>query len=207
MPFPQRLLHRNEEVALDVHPHWSDYLLPLVALVAGVFSGMATLRWTESGTTERTALTIAALAVLVGSMLWVVARYLRWANTHLVITTDRLVFRTGILAKRGVEVPLERVNAVHFRQGIVQRMVGAGELTIETGGDDGQLHFTAVRRPAAVQRTLHEQMDAAQRRRLASAGAGQNDVAAQLERLEGMLERGTLSRDEFEAHKNRLLRY
>lgn len=207
MPFPQRLLHRNEEVALDLHPHWSYYLLPLLALVAGVAGGLATLLWTASGTTERTALTIASLVMLVGSILWVVGRYLKWANTHLVITTDRLVFRTGILAKRGVEVPLERVNAVHFRQGVVQRLTGAGELTIETGGDDGQLHFTDVRRPADVQRTLHEQMDAAQQRRLASAGVGQHDVAAQLERLEGMLERGTLSRDEFEAHKNRLLRY
>ena len=207
MPFPQRLLHRHEEVALDLHPHWSYYLRPLLALVAGVVSGLATLMWTSSGTAERTALTVTSLVVLAGSIIWVIVRYLEWANTRLVITSDRLVFRTGILAKRGVEVPLERVNAVHFRQGIVQRMTGAGELTIETGGDDGQLHFTDVRRPADVQRTLHEQMDAAQRRRLASAGVGRSDVAAQLERLEAMLERGTLSRDEFEAQKNRILRY
>ena len=206
MPFPQRLLHRHEEVALDLHPHWSYYATPLLVLVVGVAGGVATLAATSAGTTERTALTVASLVVLAGSILWVVVRYLKWVNTHLVITTDRLVFRTGIVTKRGVEVPLDRVNAVHFRQGIVQRMIGAGDLTIESGGDDGQLRFTDVRRPADLQRTLYEQMDAVQRRRLAAAGVGQRDVAAQLERLEGMLERGTLSRNEFEAHKDRLLR-
>lgn len=191
---------------MDLHPHWWYYATPLLVLGGGVVGGVATLVATAPGTTERTVCTILSLVVLVCSILWVATRYLKWVNTHLVITTDRLVFRTGVLAKRGVEVPLERVNAVHFRQGILGRLVGAGELTIEAGTDDGQLHFTEVRRPADVQRTLHEQMEAAQRRRLAAAGVGQRDVAAQLERLEGMLHRGTLSREEFEAHKDKLLR-
>lgn len=191
---------------MDLHPHWWYYATPLLVLGGGVVGGVATLVATAPGTTERTVCTILSLVVLVCSILWVATRYLKWVNTHLVITTDRLVFRTGVLAKRGVEIPLERVNAVHFRQGILGRLVGAGELTIEAGTDDGQLHFTEVRRPADVQRTLHEQMEASQRRRLAAAGVGQRDVAAQLERLEGMLHRGTLSREEFEAHKDKLLR-
>jgi len=191
---------------MDLHPHWWYYATPLLVLGGGVVGGVATLVATAPGTTERTVCTILSLVVQVCSILWVATRYLKWVNTHLVITTDRLVFRTGVLAKRGVEIPLERVNAVHFRQGILGRLVGAGELTIEAGTDDGQLHFTEVRRPADVQRTLHEQMEAAQRRRLAAAGVGQRDVAAQLERLEGMLHRGTLSREEFEAHKDKLLR-
>ena len=122
------------------------------------------------------------------------------------ITTDRLIFRTGIVAKRGVEIPLERVNTVHFSQGVVERMLGAGDLIIESGGEDGQQRFTAVRRPAEVQRMIHAQMEENHRRRFAVAGsANGGDVASQLEKLEGMLHRGTLTAEEFQMQKDRLL--
>lgn len=206
MPYPQRLLNRHEEVAVDLHPHWSYYSRPVVALVVGIVAGSATLAWTEVGTTLRTVTAAASLAFLVVAAIWLVVRYARWATTHFVITTDRVVFRTGVMAKRGVEIPLERVNTVHFRQSLLQRMVGTGELIIESGGDDGQQRFTAVRRPVRVQKMIHSQVEANQQRRFASAAAiGPGDVASQLEKLEGMLERGTLTADEFQTHKDRLL--
>ena len=74
-------------------------------------------------------------------------------------------------------------------------MLGTGDLVIESGGEDGQQRFTGVRRPARVQKVIHAQMEENQRRRFASAGAmGPGDVASQLEKLEGMLQRGTLTR-------------
>ena len=206
MPYPRRLLNRQEEVAVDLHPHWSFYAKPLLALVAGIVAGIATLVSTDDGTTARTAMAAASLVLLVGAATWLVVRYVRWATTHFVITTDRVIFRTGVVAKRGVEIPLERINTVHFRQRIVDRMLGTGELVIESGGEDGQQRFTAVRRPARVQKMIHAQMEANQQRRFALAATmGSGDVASQLERLEGMLQRGTLTADEFQAHKDRLL--
>jgi len=206
MPYPQRLLNAHEDVAVDMHPHWWYYAKPVVALVVGIVAGILTLTSTEVGTVQRTASTAVSSGLLVGSVVWLVVRYLKWATTHFVITTDRLIFRTGIVAKRGVEIPLERVNTVHFSQGIVERLLGAGDLVIESGGEDGQQRFTAVRRPAKVQRVIHAQMEENQRRRYALAGsAGGSDVASQLEKLEGMLHRGTLTSDEFQMHKDRLL--
>lgn len=205
MPYPQRLLNAHEDVAVDLHPHWWYYSKPVIALVAGIAGGIFTLNATDVGTTQRTVLTVVSLALLAGSAMWLVVRYLKWVTTHFVITTDRLIFRSGILAKRGLEIPLERVNTVHFSQGIVERLVGAGDLIIESGGEDGQQRFTAVRRPAQVQRTIHAQMDANQQRRFAVAGSSGGDIVTQLEKLEGMLQRGTLTADEFRMHKNRLL--
>jgi uncharacterized membrane protein YdbT with pleckstrin-like domain len=145
----------------------------------------------------------------VATVLWLVWRYLTWVTTHFVITTDRLIYRSGILAKRGVQIPVERVNNVNFRQGIFERMVGAGDLLIESAGQDGQQRFTDVRHPDRIQNLIHAQMDESERRTAAlytsAAVVASSDVATQLEKLEGMLARGTITREEFDLQKHKLI--
>ena len=112
---------------------------------------------------------------------------------------------SGVIAKSGIEIPLERVNNVLFNQTIMERILGAGDLLIESGGEDGQQRFTDVRRPERVQNLIHAQMEVNERRHFQNiAGAGV-DVGGQLEKLEGLLERGTISHAEFESQKRRLL--
>ena len=134
-------------------------------------------------------------------------RYLKWLTTNFVITSNRLIFRQGIVAKSGIEIPLERVNNVNFHQTVFERVLGAGDLLIESGGEDGQQRFTDIRRPAQVQNLIHAQMESHYQRRAgyAAPAATTGDVTEQLERLEGMLQRGTLTQAEFEAQKARLL--
>ena len=201
--YPRRLLNDGEGVAVDLNPHWWFLAKPVVALVAAIVLGVVALVATDDGTTARQVVGWAALAAIVLSALWTIARALRWSTTNFVVTSDRIIFRAGVLAKRGVEIPLERVNTVHFSQSIVERLIGAGDLIIESGGENGEQHFTDVPRPSHVQRTIHVQIDERKRRPL--VGWSGTDVATQLEKLEGMLERGTLTREEFEAHKRRLL--
>ena len=91
--------------------------------------------------------------------MWLLVRYLRWGTTNFVITSDRVIFRHGVIAKSGIEIPLERVNSVHFDQGIFERMLGAGDLLIESGAESGQQRFTDVRNPDRVQNLIHSQME------------------------------------------------
>jgi len=46
--------------------------------------------------------------------------------------TDRLIFRSGVLSKHGREIPLERVNDISFNASLFERMIGAGDLVIES---------------------------------------------------------------------------
>ena len=50
------------------------------------------------------------LVLIVVSAVWVLVRYLKWATTNFVITSDRVIFRHGVFAKSGIEIPLERVE-------------------------------------------------------------------------------------------------
>ena len=95
---------------------------------------------------------------------------------------------------------------MHFSQSIFERMTGSGDLVIESGAEDGQQRFSDIRRPDRVQNLIHSQMEENEKRRFTVNNASStSDVATQLEKLEGMLERGTLSPDEFQSQKDKLL--
>lgn len=201
MPYPQNLLNDHETVAVDLHPHWWTFAKAAAVLVASVVLGIVSL--TLDGDLG-TFLGWASLLLIVGSAIWLVRQYVVWSTTNFVVTSDRVIYRSGVFAKSGIEIPLERVNNVLFSQSIFERMLGLGDLMIESGGETGQQRFSDIKNPDQVQRLVHAQIDAKQSRGSAARSGG-SDVASQLEKLEGMLERGTLSQDEFEREKRRLL--
>ena len=99
------------------------------------------------------------------------------------------------------------MNNVNFNQSVFERLLGAGDLLIESGGEDGQQRFTDIRHPDKVQNLVHATVESLIQRR-AGYSAPQNaggDIAEQLERLEGLLQRGTITQQEFEAQKRKLL--
>jgi len=207
MPFPKKNLNANETIALDMHPHWWYFAEPALTLLGAIILAGLGLGETDGDTQK--SLGWVMLIILVGTAIWLVVRYLKWLTTNFVITSNRLIFRQGLIAKSGIEIPLERVNNVNFHQSVFERILGAGDLLIESGGEDGQQRFTDIRRPAQVQNLIHAQMEGHFQRRASYAAPPPpppgGDVTQQLERLEGMLQRGTLTQEEFNAQKAKLL--
>lgn len=202
MPYPKKLLNETETVALDLHPHWWFFAKHGAALIVSILVGLAALIWLDG--TAREVVGWISLACIAISAIAFVSRYVQWFTTNFVITSDRIIYRSGVFAKHGIEIPLERVNNVIFHQSVIERMLDAGNLLIESGGETGQQRFTDVKKPDRVQALIHAQVDAKLARRH-GGGDGGTDVASQLEKLEGMLQRGTLSPSEFEAQKRKLL--
>jgi uncharacterized membrane protein YdbT with pleckstrin-like domain len=205
MPYPKKLLNDYEELAVDLHPHWLYFFEAVFALIATIVLGIVVV-----AVDAPSGVKWLVLALIVASVLWVVVRYAKWMTTNFVITSDRVIFRHGVIAKSGIEIPLERVNSVHFSQSIIERMVGAGDLLIESGAEGGQQRFTDVHDPDKIQNLIHSQMEQNEKRMFQAhhpdaSPAAVNDVMAQLERLEAMRERGTLTPEEFETQKQRLL--
>jgi uncharacterized membrane protein YdbT with pleckstrin-like domain len=210
VPYPKRLLNDGEEIALDLRPHWwyfSRHILtgiPLLILLVLAFKVGNTFLWWVWG----------VLALLWAG--WLGVQYLNWNFTHFVVTNSRVVFRTGVLSKHGVEIPMDRVANINFNQSIWERVIGAGDLEIESAGRDGQSKFDDVWHPDAVQQEIYRQMELhAQKRAGWSAGAPAAAPAApaapapslpeQLQQLADLRDRGVLTAAEFEAKKAQLL--
>ena len=207
MPYPKKLLNPDETVALDLHPHWWFFFQAAASLAVSIIAGIVIRVLLHDGNTRKY-LGYVALAAIVLSAIWLFARYTKWITTNFVITNDRIIFRQGVIAKSGIEIPLDRVNNVNFNQSVFERILGAGDLLIESGGEDGQQRFTDVRKPQNVQNLIHAQVEGKSRQRGAYSSApvaAPLDVASQLEKLEGLHQRGSLSQEEFDAQKARLL--
>ena len=205
MPYPARLLNPDESVALDLHPHWWFFAESVTSFVVSVVLSFFLLGQSEPKSdlikfASYPVWVIAALATV-----WLVIRYLKWRTTYFVITSDRLIYRHGVIAKAGIEIPLERVNNVNFKQGIFERIIGAGDLLIESGGEDGQQRFSDIAKPEKVQNLIHMQMEDNQKRSFSVNVVGGNDIATQIEKLEGLRDRGSITAEEFAAQKQRLL--
>ena len=97
--------------------------------------------------------------VAIAWAVWLGLKYLQWRMTYFVVTSRRVIYRSGVVSKRGVEIPLERVNNINFHQRLIDRIIGAGDLDIESAGKDGQSHFDFIRHPDGVQHEIYRQME------------------------------------------------
>jgi membrane protein YdbS with pleckstrin-like domain len=163
--FPERLLAEDEELIYDLRPHWLTLVVPVLLTLLVVLAVGAAWVVMPAGDLQqpaRMAVGVLGVAVLLAT---VVGRVLRWATTHFVLTTERLIFRSGVVAKFGREIPLERINDVTFSQSLFERVIGAGDLLLESAGEHGQSRFANIRDPEAVQLEIYRQMEANDRRR------------------------------------------
>ncbi|MCU1459900.1 MAG: hypothetical protein JWL73_3992 [Actinomycetia bacterium] len=215
MPYPKHLVNEGETVALDLRPHWwyfSKHIftgVPLFILFLFAVGGL------DKGTGKNAVLVLFAI-LWVAWVVWLLLKYFQWTYTHFVVTSDRVIFRTGVLSKRGIEIPLERINNINFHQGMFERVIGAGDLDIESAGKDGQSHFDDVRHPDAVQQEIYRQMEANTRKTAGYAGAAARGPSAaapqqfasvpdQIAQLAALRDAGHITQAEFEAKKAQLL--
>lgn len=210
MPYDQSLLNDGEVLALDLKPHWWYFahhvLTGIVLVVAGILILQVHGQFREI-------LSWVFLAATFVWLLWVLVEYIQWNYTHFVVTSDRVIFRTGWIAKRGIEIPLERINNINFSQGIWERIIHAGDLEIESAGKDGQSHFQNVRNPDQVQQEIYRQMEGNTRKTAsytaaAFANAESHQAASvpdQIRQLAELRDQGIISPEEFEYKKADLL--
>lgn len=217
MPFPPELLTDDETLVLDLRPHWW-YIAPAsaflaVALIIGVMA------WAGDWWAPLQFLIGIGVLVALG---YFAIRYSRWATTNFVVTNERVISRTGVVAKRGIEIPLDRINTVFFNQSLFERIIGAGDLGIESAGEGGRQTFTDIRKPSLVQAEIYRQKEGIEQRRISQMGHSiasqfpQNhtppsatptpSIPEQIEHLDRLRRSGAITEAEFQAKKEELLR-
>lgn len=204
MPFPSENLNTEEQIVLDLRPHWWYFVPQVLALVAVIAIGVAGLVF---GAPQ--ILQIAAAVLIVAVLIWFLIRYVVWSTTSFVITTDRLINRSGVLTRSGIEIPLERVNTVFFKQTIFERMIGSGDLAIESAGEQGAQMVDNIRKPLNVQNEIYRQMENNENRKFDRVGRNmapaQTSIPSQIEKLAELHQQGVLTDQEFQTKKRELL--
>jgi uncharacterized membrane protein YdbT with pleckstrin-like domain len=178
VPYPDKLLADDEEVVRHLHPHWLTIFWPIVwflLIVGGASFAAAVI---PDGSNQGLFRLLLVGLALVLALALVVVPLLRWRTTHYVITTHRLLFRQGILARHGRDVGLSRITDVSYRQSLWDRIINSGTLTIESAGESGATVLEAIPDSDGVQQLLNHVIEEdADRRGQENAGYIRGDEA------------------------------
>ncbi len=199
MAYPETLLSPDETIVSQFRPHWSRILKEMLLVAMALALAILIVLNTDGRTYDFLGLGVIVLAVLFG-----LRGFLSWMFTEHVLTSERVIYRTGIIAKQGKEIPLEVVNDVAFSQSIFERVVGSGDLLIESAGEHGQSQYTDIPKPESVQTLIYKLRE--DRTLALRHGPTANATSAQqLEILSRLHDSGKISDEEFEAEKRKIL--
>ncbi len=205
MAWPEDALSHDEEIITSFRPHWKLLFIPILWGV-GLFLVFITVMWLIDDAAFVGWLTF---VVVVGLLVYFVVRPLiAWWTTQYVLTTERLITRRGLIAKSGVEIPLENITNVNFSQTVIERMLGAGDLLIESAGSTGQSRFRDIPHPDTFQATLYKVREP---RSIDLSGAGgmvrqpEPSTADAIRDLAKLRDEGLISDEEYEAKRKDLL--
>lgn len=210
MAFPRRLLIEGEELVLDLRPHWVALVGPLLVTLLVVAGWVVALLYAPDDGSGRTAVLWGALAIGVLVLLWYPLRaFVAWATSNFAVTTDRIIHREGFIAKRTMEIPLEAINDIRFQQSVFERIVGAGDIIVQSASEFGRNVFADIPDPEGVQRTIYAEGERNKDRMYKGGADGEvpaaPSVTTELERLAGLRQRGVLTDAEFQEQKRRIL--
>ena len=154
----------DEEPVLLLHPHWKTLIGPVLVAVIVLAVALLVEAVIPSGRDAAAERLVVAVIALLALMLWLIAPVLRWRTTTYELTTRRLRTRYGLVTRRGRDIPLARINDVSFEKGVLDRLLGAGRLVVESAGEHGQIVLRDIPNVEQVQATLYQLVEAEQGR-------------------------------------------
>lgn len=152
----------NEKLVLASNPHWMYFWKEVVGglIIIGILVLMLVSNVSWIDTTLRWVLIIGIIGVLIS----LVFRFANWKTTHFAITSERVAYQSGMFRRRGVSIPLNRVNNVNFNQSLIARMFNNGVVTIESAGETGDSVFENIPDPQEVRALIFGQVEADEQR-------------------------------------------
>ena len=160
MAISPRLLNEGEHVVVSTRTHPKVLILPLLVLLVVVAAAV----WAQTAVDDRLA-NVPAIAIWVVTLVvlvwFVLMPVIRWATTTYTFTNRRFMKRSGLIAKEGRTIPLNRISGVDFEIGVIDRLFGCGTLVVTDASEHGHVLLHDIPRVEQVQKTVSAELDRA----------------------------------------------
>lgn len=197
----QDQLQPGEEVVYVAHVTRIS-LIPWVVVLALVIAGGA-VAYSFTGEMAISIATVVAALVIAAVILF--KNMVLRSNEH-VLTNRRMIQQTGILTKRSMDAPLDKVNNVEHWQTVWGRMLGYGDVEIDTASEHGATRFRDIRRPLEFKSAIVAATEAYRSRHFAPVAPAAPSGADRIRQLKALLDDGLISAEEFEVKRQQLLK-
>ena len=196
-------LKKDEKVILVTKPHWFTMVLPFLILLIGAIIGFAVG-------------TYGLLLVLV-VICYFIYKIIERNNNIWAVTNLRVIDEYGVFSNNSKESPLDKINNISYKQSFWGKIFGYGNVQIQTAAEIGSTTYFAVENPRELKDTITRMQEeykqyqiTKQSAELASAiVAGQQnkttDIAAELEKLYDLKQKGILTEEEYINRKTKIL--
>lgn len=207
-------LKKDEKLLLITRQHWIKLVLPFAAWLLLVI-----LLFIVDWFTPSTKLIIILLTALVPFFM-----YLNWKHNLWAVTNLRVIDETGFITRYSKESPLDKINNVEYNQSVWGRILGFGNVDIQTAAEMGETIYDLIHHPkllkdtithaqeeykkAAVTNQANQLAEAIAKTQAGSLGGGkasQQMIADELHKLFELLQKGAITQEEYLAQKNRLM--
>ncbi|MCH7586399.1 MAG: PH domain-containing protein [Acidobacteria bacterium] len=143
--------------------------------------------------------------VVVAAMRYVFYLFISWWFTSYVLTNERLIRRSGVLSRAGLEIPLENINDVRFSQSIFERILRSGDVLVESAGEQGQSRFADIPEPEDFHSLIYKVREARTRDLVKGSGVDRTDGVSKLERLGQLRKDGLITQEDYDSKKQGFL--
>jgi uncharacterized membrane protein YdbT with pleckstrin-like domain len=202
-------LKKDEKLLIIIRQHWIKLVLPIFAwlLLTAVL-----LFWLQNAV---------ALIIILVTAIYPMAEYINWKYNLWAVTNMRVVDESGFFTRYSKESPLDKINNVEYDQPVMGRILGYGNVDIQTAAEMGETKYTLIHHPKLLKDTItHAQEEykkiqiTSQAKQLAQAIAkninpaaapSQQMIADELQKLFELLQIGAITQEEYVMQKNKLM--
>jgi len=199
-------LKENEKVALIIRPHGIT-LVPAALIALGIVAAGILIiyaGWIYGG-----------IAFFIIAILYFLYKMAERKNNLWAVTNFRVIDEDGVFSRNSKESPIDKINNVSFTQSLWGRMLGFGDVQIQTAAEMGSTTYHIVESPKLLKDTITQMQEEFRNYQMSrqaaeyanAVNAGKiTDVAAELEKLHGLMVKGIITEEEFRQRKDQLLR-
>ena len=199
-------LKKDEKLLIIIRQHWIKLVLPFFAWL---LIAVAAIAWLQNAT---------ALLIVLLTAVYPAIEYINWKYNLWAVTNMRVVDESGFFTRYSKESPLDKINNVEYDQPIWGRILGYGNVDIQTAAEMGETKYTLIHHPKLLKDTITHAQEEYKRTQInsqaaqlaqaiakSSPAASQQMVADELHKLFELLQKGAITQEEYVAQKNKLL--
>jgi uncharacterized membrane protein YdbT with pleckstrin-like domain len=149
-----KLLNEGEHVVWSTRTHVKALLVPALVLIvtAGIGGYLSSLPDSHRKVWLILIWVVAGVVIAVYA-LW---PFLNWFTTTYTVTNRRLTTHTGVISRKGHDIPLARISDVSYEKGLLDRMLGCGTLVVSDASEQGRVELHDVPRVEKLQLQLSD---------------------------------------------------
>jgi len=142
----------EEKIVFKTNPHW---LLLAFPEALGVLLGGVLLRYLSLLLLKMECFSPWILVIFEGVLVFLmIVIFLEWICTKYYLTDLKLTEKRGVIGRRIVSIPLDKIQDVKCEFGIIGRIFGFGDLEVESAGTLGKIIFHFIPSPEKFQEKI-----------------------------------------------------